>query len=183
MEVAVAQSRAPLHSGCEESLVEALAESAPRHMAIAVRMLDDREEAREILQEAWIRAWRNRGSIRESAALQGWLRRIVVHECLRALRWKAARSWLTFSWRVPEATDPSPSPDGLIGKARLVAEVRRLAAALPPRQRLVWGLRFDEGWSVREIAESADMTVDTVRTHLGRALMRIQEQMGRRHAV
>jgi RNA polymerase sigma factor (sigma-70 family) len=57
--------------------------------------------------------------------------------------------------------------------ARVRAEVERLSA----RQRLMWGLRFDEGWTVPEVAAALELSPETVKTQLGRALRRVQERL------
>ena len=76
----------------EEDLVQLLEEAAPRHLALAVRMLGRTEDAQDALQEAWFRAWKARGGLREAAAAHGWVRRILVAECLRTLRRRSLRA-------------------------------------------------------------------------------------------
>ena len=84
---------------------------------------------------------------------------------------------------VPDVSGWLLSPEALVGDHEAVARVCRAVDALSPRQRLVWGLRFDEGWSVAEIAAVTDLSVDTVKTHLGRALGTVQGRLEAQHAV
>lgn len=156
----------------EAELVRVLEDTAPALHALAARMLGDGDDARDAVQEAWIRAWGARTRLRDARAAAGWTRTIVVRECLRALRWRAVRRWSPFQ----EHHEPiaAADPEAQVGAARLAARARVAAAALPPRQRLCWGLRFDEGWSVAEIAEATGLGVDTVKTHLSRALVAVQ---------
>jgi len=122
-----------------------------------------------------VRAWRGRDSMREPAAMRGWLRAIVVRECLRSLRRRAVRAW--FVPLLVEVADPARSAEGLLGDAEVRRRLRLAADRLPARQRVAWGLRFDEGLGLGGIAETMGCTPDTVRTHLGRALVAIQREV------
>jgi len=161
----------------DDALGRALDDAAPAHLALAVRMLGDGDDARDAVQEAWFRAWRHRGAVREPGAVHGWLRAIVARECLRALRRRALRRWLPFTV-LPEAVDPRPRPDRLLADGEARRNLLRAVEALPPRQRLVWGLRFDEGWTLAEIAAATETRPDTVKTHLERALATVQRRLG-----
>ncbi len=157
----------------------ALASAEPAHRALAGRMLGNAEDAHDALQEAWLRAWEHRGSLQTAAALHGWLRQIVARECLRALRIRAVRSWLPFA----EPLDPGPGPERAAGDAETWRRARRIVERLPPQQRLLWGLRFDEGWTVPEIAAATGLSAETVKTHLSRALTQVQRRMGVNHGL
>lgn len=173
---------AALSALTDEAFVAALQDAATAHLALAVRMLGTEEDARDALQEAWFRAWRARDAVREGAALHGWLRRIVARECLRLLRRRAMRAWLPF---LAESEPPCwlPGPEVQVADREALVAVRRAVDQLPPKQRLCWGLRFDEGWAVAEIAAALEVSVDTVKTHLGRAMVTVQGRLEARHAV
>lgn len=180
---AAAPVAAPSRGVSEAALVAALEDAARAHMALAVRMLGAEEDARDALQEAWFRAWRGRAAMREDAALHGWLRRIVARECLRLLRRRAVRAWLPFAEGAHEPPCWLPGPEAMAAEREMVLRVRRAVDALPPRQRVVWGLRFDEGWAVGEIAATLDLSTETVKTHLARAVATVQGRLEASHAV
>jgi RNA polymerase sigma-70 factor (ECF subfamily) len=159
----------------EQAFARVLGERGPRLHALAMRMLGDEQEARDAVQEAWIRAWARRHQLQEPEAIGGWLRAIVARECLRALRWRAVRRWLPFGEATPDLPTHNPLPEDALHAGELAARARQAAAALPPRQRLCFGLRFDEGWTVAEIAAATGLSTETVKTHLGRALAAVQE--------
>lgn len=161
----------PLATTLSDEAIHALfVTSAPRLSALAVHMLQNHEDAADALQEAWLRAWRARGEIRDPATVNGWLRSIVARECYRALRWRAMRRWLPFGDSVPEV--PTERPDTVDAH-----RVRRLVAQLSPQQQACWSLRFHEGLTVGEIAEALDLSSDTVKTHLSRALATVQRRL------
>lgn len=166
----------------------ALASAEPAHRALAGRMLGNAEDAGDALQEAWLRAWRHRGSVQAAAALHGWLRQIVARECLRALRSRAVWSWSPFAGGqqdhgVEEPQEPAAGPELTAANAQIWRRARGFVNQLPPQQRLVWGLRFDEGWSVPEIAVATGLSTETVKTHLSRALSQVQRRMGVNHGL
>lgn len=160
----------------DEALLAALRDAAPAHHALAARMLGTEEDARDAVQEAWFRAWRHRAHMREEAARHGWLRRIVARECLRLLRRRALRAWIGLD-SAPEPRAWTPDPEASVGDREQVRRVRMAVDRLPPRQRLVWGLRFDEGWTVAEIAEATGLGAETIKTHLGRAMATVQARV------
>lgn len=166
-------TRAPAAPLTDADLAQVLAAEARPLGALAVRMMGTPEDAADVLQEAWLRAWRGRRGLRDPRTRRGWLRQIVVRECLRALRRRRMRRWLPFGAEVPSVAAP-----GDLTAAGDVARVQRVVAGLPPRQRLVWGLRMDEGWTLPEISAATGIGRETVKTHLKRALRRVRDELG-----
>lgn len=151
---------------------EALRIHAPGLRLLAGRMMGSPLEADDVLQEAWLRAWRSQEKVRDPKAMGGWLRQIVVRECLRGLRWRQLRRWLP--WEEAEAADHSPLADQSLADAQRKRALQRAIDQLSPKQRLVVGLRFEEGWTIPEIAAAAEMSPETVKTHLSRAVLALQ---------
>jgi RNA polymerase sigma-70 factor (ECF subfamily) len=167
----------------DDALLALLREQAPRHMALARRLLGNEEDASDVLQEAWIRVWRHRRALLAQEAAPGWVRRILVRECYRALQRRGWRRVFVLAFPLPEARASGPDPEVMHEERARLEALRMAVEDLSARQRLVWGLRFDEGWSVGEIAEATGLGIETVRTHLVRALTRIRARMEERDAV
>lgn len=164
---------APQAHDAEAEFVAALAAARRPLFGLALRMVGSEAEAEDVLQEAWLRAWRARGSLHDRAALRGWLRQIVARECLRALRWRGLRRMLPWE-EIPEPADPGLSADRALLGAERSRQLRAAIELLPAKQRLCFGLRFDEGWTVPEIADACGMGAETVKTHLSRAVAAVQ---------
>lgn len=160
----------------DAAFVEALAVTRPVLRGLAARMMGSEAEADDVMQEAWLRAWRSRDSLQERGALQGWLRRIVVRECLRAMRWRGLRRLLSWEDR-PEPAAPLLPADHAMIRAERSVQLQSAIAQLPAKQRLCFGLRFDEGWTVPEIAAACGMSAETVKTHLSRGVATVQKRM------
>lgn len=168
----------PLLASPDAALLDALETEAPALMALATRMLGDSTEAADAVQEAALRAWMRRDQLQNTDALRGWLRQIVARECLRALRWRGLRRWLPFGEATPELPTPPVQPEHSLDAAKARAAV----AGLPARQRQLWGLRFDEGWTVPEIAAATGLAPSSIKTHLERALRTVRASLESPHA-
>jgi len=123
------------------------------------------QEAQDLTQEAFVRAFRNLKHFRGDSAFYTWFFRIVVNTCLdgrrRRRRWDRVFSF----WRPQEEdegrdeleTFPDPSADSspleMLSGKQLSREIRKAVAALPERQRLAFRLKVLQGMSLKEIAQ------------------------------
>lgn len=119
--------------------------------------LDDGPDA---AQEALMQVFRDLGTLREPAAIRGWVRRIALREAVR----HAQRGRREPALALPDAIG-LPSPDD----PALARDVRRVLESLAPEQRAVLVLRDLEGYSEREAAEELAVAKGTVKSRLHRA--------------
>ncbi len=166
----------PARAELDAALHAAIVSEAPRMMGLCARMMGNEADAADALQEAWVRAWRGRSAYRGEGPPGAWLRAIVVRECLRSLRWKAWRRWVPLELD-EDATATEARPDGKLDAAR----IRAVAARLPTQQRVAFNLRHEEGWTIPEIALALELSPETVKTHLERAVTRVREAIGAPH--
>jgi len=147
----------------------ALTAARPRLEALARRLVWDTEEARDVVQGALVEAVERWDSLKDPAAREAWLRRIVVNRAFSQLRRRRFWNALGALLLVPEV-DAAPSPEE---SAEQKEHQARLAAALerlPARQSLAFTLRYLEGWSFEEVAASMGIDRGTVRVHVQRAV-------------
>ena len=152
------------------------------------RMLANYEDAQDLTQETFLRAWNKRESFRGHAALRTWLYRIATNACLDFLEKRNDRT------PVPsELADPAsellylqPYPDRMLPEdpqesvvARETIELAFIVAVqhLPPRQRAVFILRDVLGWPASKAAEALELTVASVTSALQRARVTVREQL------
>jgi len=160
--------------------------------AIAYHMCsEDSEEARDLSQEAFLRAFRSLGKFRGDSSFYTWFYRIVVNVCLdsrrRSRRWK-----LIFSpWRQVQRGKGSPgevpeeqpdmrddiNPVSALSGKQFTKEIKKSLKALPERQRLVFQLKVLHGMSIREIAQVIGTAEGTVKSHLFRATRFLREEL------
>jgi RNA polymerase sigma factor (sigma-70 family) len=133
-----------------------------RLFLLAVRLASDREEARDLVQETFLRAARSPRSVPDGdSAGEAWLVRTLVNLCRD--RWRRAAVRVRGRAVLEEAGEPMADPEAA---AVARATVHTALAALPPRRRAVIVLCELEGRAVREVARLLGVAEVTVRWHL-----------------
>jgi RNA polymerase sigma-70 factor (ECF subfamily) len=182
------------HTG-DESAFAGLVERYRRELQVhCYRLLGSFEDAEDMVQETYLRAWRRRDTFEGRSSFRAWLYRIATNACLDLLKRRPRR---VLPPQVAAAADPrvaplptadlpwlQPYPDRLLepvapGDAEpeaAVVEKETIELAfmvaiqqLPPRQRAVLILRDVLGWSAKETASLLDATVGAVNAALQRA--------------
>jgi RNA polymerase sigma-70 factor (TIGR02960 family) len=154
------------------------------------RMLGSFEEAEDLVQETFLRAWRGRERFEGGPGFRAWLYRIATNACLDALRSSRRRvrslhsvaevPWLQpYPDRLLDELAPSDTEPDAVVVARESIELTFLAVIqlLPPRQRAVLILRDVLGWSAREAAELLETTVAAANSALQRARATLRERL------
>ncbi|GAA5225600.1 RNA polymerase sigma factor [Paeniglutamicibacter antarcticus] len=156
-----------------------------RLFRLAYRMLNDRLDAEDIVQEAFTSSWRSLPMLSDVNAFGGWIYRQAMNKCLDLLRKRSVH---------PEAlTDPDDLRSTCETGANLLSsccdpadsaqcaaaedELAQLLNALPPVQKACWLLREIHGRSYAEISDTLKISPSTVRGTLARARHRIAEGM------
>lgn len=163
----------PLTSRATERLGELFDAHQTRLYALAMRMSRDPDEARDLLQETFLRAARRPASIpTKPSAAEAWLVQVLVNLCRdRWRRLKVRReAGPAPRWSVDEPHDPEQ-----VERAR--ESVREALATLKPRSRAIVVMHEIEGLSRKEIATQLGMTEVTVRWHLSTGRSRLRSQL------
>lgn len=137
---------------------------APRMMAVCMRYASDQDEAQDILQEGFIKAFKNRHNYRGEGSLEGWLRRIMVHSAIARFR---KMQPLTSS---EEITIDSDAYGGSYNNDNLeTQDLMRIIRQLPDTYCSVFNMYAIEGYSHQEISSALGMSELVSRTTLHRA--------------
>ncbi len=152
-------------------LVETYEEKA---IHTAYSFLGNMEDARDAAQESFVKAYQALGSFKGGSKFSTWLVRIVINQCKDVLRKKKTRNF--FGWAPggeTEEKDPVQNLESRLPDSRkqlmdreMEAAVREAMDKLPFQQKGVCALRYLEGMSLEEIAESLDLSVGAVKAHL-----------------
>jgi RNA polymerase sigma-70 factor (ECF subfamily) len=175
------------------------------------RLLGSVEEAEDLVQETFLRAWRHIGGFEGRSTLRAWLYRIATNACLDALDGRArrvlpqdiesattdlgsgladmvARTDIPWLQPLPDrlwepAADRDDEPDAVTVRRETV-ELAFIAALqhLPPRRRAVLVLRDVLGWPARQTAEHLGLSEASVTSALHRARSTLREQLPERRA-
>jgi RNA polymerase sigma-70 factor (ECF subfamily) len=139
--------------------------------AVALRMLGDYEDARDVTQNTFIKAYQKLGTFDRQHRFFSWIYRILVNECLNAKRGRPAVQGLD-----DEMPDPA-KPDEPLESAERKQKVRRAILQLPVDYREVIVLRHFAALSYLEIAESLSIPVRTVKSRLHTARQRLLQAL------
>src|SRR5687768_1918698 len=150
-------------SGAFEILYRA---HSPRVFALCLRLSGGtREEATELMQDVFIRAWRGLPTFRGDSAFTSWLHRLTVNAMLEAARSEKRRTARVLSMEDPDSlgvASVSSSPD-------IHVDLERAIAALPEGARMAFVLHEIEGYQHDEIAAQLGVATGTVKAQLHRA--------------
>jgi RNA polymerase sigma-70 factor (TIGR02960 family) len=160
------------------------------------RMLASFEDAQDMTQEAFLRAWQRRRTFEGRASLRAWLYRIATNACLDFLERRPERVPVPSSSQdgaPPEVRYLSPYPDRLLDEvaagsdheppdtvvAKETIELAFLVAVqhLPPRQRAALILRDVLGWSAKQTAATLEITVASANSAVQRARATLRQQL------
>lgn len=169
--------------GDRQAFGELLTRHQPRALALAAELVGSREEARDLLQEAALKAWRALGSFVPGRPFFPWFYRILRNACIQHLRARKLRRTapLQVEGEGGEATAlelpdrAAPLPEELLDQDE---SSRLLAAALvrlPPADAEILMLRHFQDLSYQEIAEALSIPVGTVMSRLHMARRRLRQ--------
>jgi RNA polymerase sigma-70 factor (sigma-E family) len=143
-----------------------------RLVGLAALMVDDRETAEEVVQDAFEELYRHWGRLRDPAAAIGYLNRTVVNGSRSTLR----RRRTVRAYDLPEAgLAPSAESSGVAGGQRQV--LMQALRELPRRQREVLVLRYFLDLSEEQIADWLGVSKGSVKQHASRATAALHKRM------
>jgi RNA polymerase sigma-70 factor, ECF subfamily len=149
---------------------------------VIYRIVGNHDEARDVSQEAFLKAYRALGTFKQEARFSSWLYQIAINATRDRLRRRRRRTDLSLDdveEREASLRDAGPSALDLIESSDLSRVVAAAMAALPEEQREVVILKEYEGLTFPEIAETLDVPLSTVKTRLYRGLGQLRVRLER----
>lgn len=152
--------------------------------ALAYRVIGREEDARDVCQETFLRAYRSLGGFKGEAKFSSWVYRIALNLC---------RDWIRRQRRAPvsqmpedidllevaAAREPAESIEDLVARRELSAVVEAAMAVLPAEQRTAIILKEYHGMTFQEIADLQGCPLSTVKTRLYQGLSVVRRQLER----
>ncbi len=147
---------------------------------LALRVLRDPQEAEDVAQESFLRAWQGLPGFRGEARFSTWLYRIVTNLCYNRLpALKQQLHALDTDDTALHLTDSRPHAEGIVLQRELQARLHEAIAGLPDSYRLLITLRHLQGMKYHEIAEVTGMPLGTVKTGIFRARRQLRAVLER----
>jgi RNA polymerase sigma-70 factor (ECF subfamily) len=160
--------------GDPEAFNELVRRYLRRATAMARRLLQDDDDAEDVVQDAFLRALRRIERCDEQRGFGPWFFRLLFNTALNARRSRGLRR------HEPEdetAAATNVNPERLLLRAEIRSRFRDALAKLSSRQRLIVSMVEVDGFSTAEIAKSLDITPETVRWHHHRARLVLREAL------
>src|SRR6267154_3703029 len=154
---------------------------------IAQHITQNREDAEDVVQEAFLKAYGNLAKFQEQSKFYTWLVRIAVNEALMKLRRRRPERTVSLDEDIKteddsvprEVADWSPNPEQQYNQAELRDILTRTIQGLPATFRTVFVLRDVEGLSTEETAEMLGLSVPAVKSRLLRARLQLRERLNK----
>ncbi|MGA2696550.1 MAG: RNA polymerase sigma factor [Terriglobales bacterium] len=174
--------------GGDVSAFEQLVKRYDRNVfRIAQHITQNREDAEDVVQEAFLKAYNNLQGFQGQSKFYTWLVRIAVNEALMKLRRRRPERMVSLDEEVKteedsvprEVADWSPNPEQQYNQAELREILTKTIQGLPPGFRMVFVLRDVEGLSTEETAEALNLSIPAVKSRLLRARLQLRERLSR----
>lgn len=150
------------------------------------RYVRNDEDAKDVTQVAFVRAWMGAASFRAEASFRTWIYRIATNLALNWLRdrgrWRTSDIGRAAHGADSDSADsaiselpcPAPTAPDLLEQAATASHLQAAVQQLPPKQRLVVDLRVQEGLSFKEVAQIAECSEDAAKANFHHALKRLR---------
>jgi len=154
---------------------------------IAQHITQNREDAEDVVQDAFLKAFENLEGFQEQSKFYTWLVRIAVNEALMRLRRRKTAKTVSLDEDVEteddyiprEVADWSPNPEQLYKQSELKEILGKTIQGLPASFRTVFVLRDVEGLSTEETADALGLSIPAVKSRLLRARLQLRERLNK----
>ena len=156
-------------------LVEKYQQTAFR---LAFRMLGDEDEARDVVQDSFIRIWEKFDTYNENEKFTSWMYRIVSNRAIDSLRAIKRRAGISLEkGYLGKLKTGESGPDIMMEKKEAGELIRLITSGLPEKQQLVFSLRDLQGLSSQEVQDISGMTETAIKSNLYHARKAIRDRL------
>lgn len=168
--------------GDQDAFERLVLDNQNRVYSLALRLVNDREEAADLSQEAFVKAWQGLRSFQGESSFATWLYRLTTNLCIDWLRRQKRREGVepavslddeTSGWAEP--ADRDSDPHLLLERSERGAALARGLDRLPDWQRRALVLRELSGLSYQEIGDELDIDLGTVKSRIARARLNLRK--------
>lgn len=146
---------------------------APMMLGICMRYCQSREEAEDVMQDAFVKVFRKIRTLQNSEALEPWIRRIMVNTSLNAIRSNLKHHFHSDIDELHEQVPDERYDEDVFRTADLLQLIREL----PSGYRIVFNMYEVEGFAHKEIADMLGVSVNTSKSQLLKARRLLQKKL------
>jgi RNA polymerase sigma-70 factor, ECF subfamily len=175
-----------LKAGDREAFARLVDETSGHIYRVALQILGDEQDAEDVLQETYIKAFRSLPDFEGRSSLTTWLYRIAVNEALMMVRKRKSQAISVEESNSFDAEAESDRmeivdwcclPEGELLSSESRRFLDRAVQALPANLRVVFVMRDLEGLSIQDTAEALGLSENNVKTRLLRARLRLRQEL------
>lgn len=144
-------------------------------LSLAFRMTGDKEDAREVCQEAMMKVYKYLGKYQSGKSFKNWIYKIVAHSAFDILRNKKRMAKMHREF-ISTQTDGEFSPEKRLLNREIKTKLKMCLEKLPPKEKMVFLLRDVEGFSTKETTEILGGSLVSTRVHLSHARQKLRKQ-------
>ncbi len=155
---------------------------ASRLYRLAFRMMGNREEAEDVVQEVYLKLWKMRNELPSYQSIEALAVRITRNLCLDLLRKRKKTLDVVESERREQESGRQSTPEDHAEKEEKIQLVHEMINRLPEPQRSLIHLRHIEGKEYDEIAAMVNMTGNAIRVNISRARKKLREMLNTQYS-
>jgi|SRR5579859_655689 len=155
---------------------------------VVFRMTGNQQDAEELVQETFLRAYKSLGSFELRANFSTWLYRIAVNRTLDFLQAKKTQITMKENYEIADNPEPdqghqvqvpasNPGPDRMLLSAEMKRKIAGAMGLLTPAERVAFTMRHMEGRSIEEISQALDLKVSAAKNSVFRAVQKLRQQL------
>jgi len=143
---------------------------------LTLKMIRNSEDAKDLSQEVFVKAYHNLKDFREESSFKTWLLRIAINLCINYNRKKRLRTFVSF-FEIAKPLVSNDSPSNEMEKAELQKDIDQAILWLPEKQKQVFVLRHYQNLSHSQIAEITGKTEGAVKSNYFQAVKKLKKYL------
>jgi len=137
-------------------------------------MVIDHDDTDDLVQEIFVKVWKNLSSFRADAKLYTWIYRIATNECLNFLKKKKRKFFIPINDVASELSDKVDNEDQISGD-EIQLKLQKALLKLPDKQRMVFNMKYFDEMKFQEISEITDTSIGALKASYHHAVKKIEE--------
>lgn len=140
------------------------------------KIVIDHDDSNDVIQNTFIKVWKNLGEFREDSQLYTWMYRIATNEALSFLKQKKTKFLIPFGDVEHELSNTLTTENHFTGD-EIQMKLQKAILTLPPQQRLVFNMKYYDDLKYEEIAEILNLTVGGLKASYHHAVKKIEKYL------